>query len=57
MFEHFIMKIPIVFHMFLPTPPQVFKKAYIPRTLDQVINFERDFYKQKKGEESEVGNT
>ncbi|KAK3592892.1 hypothetical protein CHS0354_004118 [Potamilus streckersoni] len=33
---------------------EVFKNSYIPRTLDQVINFERDFEKAKKGETSEI---
>ncbi|XP_060592591.1 serine/threonine-protein kinase RIO1-like [Ruditapes philippinarum] len=32
---------------------QVFKNAYIPRTLDAVIDFERDFYKAKKGDTNE----
>jgi hypothetical protein len=33
---------------------QVFKNAYIPRTLDAVIDFERDFYKAKEGDTNEV---
>lgn len=32
---------------------QVFKNAFIPRTLDQVIDFERDFYKAKEGDTNE----
>ncbi|XP_053394020.1 serine/threonine-protein kinase RIO1-like [Mercenaria mercenaria] len=32
---------------------QVFKNAYIPRTLDAVIDFERDFYKAKEGDTEE----
>ena len=33
---------------------QVFKNSYIPRTLDQVINFERDFIHAQDGETDEV---
>lgn len=33
---------------------QVFKKSFIPRTLDQVINIERDFVKAQIGETDEV---
>ncbi|WAR23241.1 RIOK1-like protein [Mya arenaria] len=33
---------------------EVFKHSYIPRTLDQVIDFERDYEKQRKGQGEEV---
>ncbi|KAH3734195.1 serine/threonine-protein kinase RIO1-like [Dreissena polymorpha] len=33
---------------------EVFKNVFIPRTLDQVVDFERDFYRQKKGDETEL---
>ena len=34
---------------------QVFKKAYIPRTLDDVVDFEKDFRRVRHGETEEVG--
>jgi len=33
---------------------EVFKKAYIPRTLDQVIDFEKDTEKAKEGQAEEI---
>ncbi|XP_052774418.1 serine/threonine-protein kinase RIO1-like [Mya arenaria] len=33
---------------------EVFKHSYIPRTLDQVIDFERDYEKQRKGQGEEL---
>ena len=39
---------------FLVAILQVFKNSYIPRTLDQVINFERDFIHAQDGETDEV---
>ena len=33
---------------------QVFKRVYIPRTLDEVVDFERDIQRAKEGETENV---